>query len=213
MARRNSMPGSLISLCELERFFRVQYGDFVTILMGDGTEVAVELRKSHRLHYAILVTAGASMEKFEWIDDPFGEGALYPDEPTEYSQCRLPVNGANCAALLATGFCWTSEAAGAANEYRVSATVVEQIREASEELHRESERLCERLWSGRGETDHLTHKEFEAQHEQVDARYRGRVNWQAMAAEEYKIPPEFIVASPRAETKKRRKWWRLWKAP
>jgi len=202
------VPGSLIRLGDPDRFFRVQYGDFVTVLAGDGTAVAGELRKSLRLHYAILVTGGASMEKAERIDDPFDKGALYPDEPTEYSQCSLPVNGANCAALLATGFRWTSEAAGAAIGYRVSATVVGQIREASEELHREGERLC---WRHR-ETDQRRSEELLVQLAQVEERSRGLVNWQAMAAKAYEIPPESIVASPRAEAKQRRKLWRLWKS-
>jgi hypothetical protein len=198
------MPSTLISLGAPGRFFNVQYGDFVTIHIGG------ELRNADRLDCAVLITAGASSEKAESIHDPFCEGAFYPDEAVDYCQCRLPVNGANCAALLAAGFRWTSEAAGAANEYRVPATVVEQIREASEELHRERDRL----WLGYLETDQRPHvEELVAQLAQVEARYRGLVNWQAVAAEEYKIPPESIAASPRAEAKKNRKLWRLWKAP
>jgi hypothetical protein len=125
------VPDSLISLGDLDRSFRVRYGDFATV-------VTTELRNAHRLHDAILVTAGASVDQSEYyIDDPFCEGARYPDEDVWYTQCRVLGNRANCAALLATGFRWTSEAASAAKEYRIEATVVGQIRLAIEKLHRE----------------------------------------------------------------------------
>jgi hypothetical protein len=47
----------------------------------------------------------------------------------------------------------------------------------------------------------------------VEEAARGLVNWQALAATEYEIPPEYIAASPRAEARKLRKLWRLWKSP
>ena len=213
------MPGSLISLGDPDQSFRVQYGDFVTTVSG-------ELRNADRLRYAILVTDGASVDQGEHIGDPFCEGALHPDEPVWYIQCRLPVNGANCAALLATGFRWTSEAASAARAYRIAATVVGQVRLAIEKLHRE----CMAFWGEYAEE----HRRLLAQ---VEERARGRVDWQAMAkppwdssfwssmeraqglvnwhtlaATEYEIPPEDIVASPPATAKKRRKWWRFWES-
>jgi hypothetical protein len=199
------MPGSLISLCGSNRFFRAQYGDFATVVLG-------ELRNVHRLHLAILVTAGASMETAERIDDPFCEGALYPDEVVEYDQCRLPANGANCAALLATGFRWTSEAARAAKEYRISATVVGQIREAIEKLHREREGLLQR-WLGAKDGDSEQRQMVEESLAQLEEKVRGLVNWQDPAAKEYEVPPEDIVVSPRAEAEKAWKLWRLWKSP
>jgi hypothetical protein len=215
------VPGSLISLGDSDRSFRVQYGDFVTI-------VADELRNADRLRYAILVTAGANVDQAEHIGDPFCEGALYPDEAVWYIQCRLPANGANCAALLATGFRWTSEAASAAKEYRIAATVVAQIRLAIEKLHREHTAL----WSRDTATEEflrlLAHVEERARG-RVDwqakaqppwdssfwssvERAQGLVNWHTLAATEYEIPPEDIVASPPATAKKRRKWWRFWES-
>jgi hypothetical protein len=206
------MPSTLISLCGPDRSFRVQYGDFFTAVHG-------ELRNTKRLHYAVLVTAGASMEEAEFIDDPFGDCWVFPDEARCYFHYRMPGNGANCAALLATGFRWTSEAASAAKEYRIAAAVVAQVRLAIEKLHREDMAL----WGRCTEES----RKLLAQHE---ARARGLVNWQAMAqppwdssfwssveraqglvnwhtmaAQEYEIPPAYIVASPEAEVEKRRK--------
>jgi hypothetical protein len=213
------MPGSLIDLGDPERFFRVQYGDFVTIAGG-------ELRNADRLHYAILVTAGASMENGEGIEAPPWESAFYPDEPVWYIQCDLPPNGANCAALLATGFPWTSEAASAAKAYRISATVVGQIRLAIEKLHRERAALwggyteerrtllaqVEERARGRVDWQAMAKPPWDSSFWSSVERAQGLVNWHTMAAKEYEIPPEDIVASPRAAAKKRRKWWRFWES-
>jgi hypothetical protein len=88
------------------------------------------------------------MEEAGPIDDPFCEAALHPDEAVADFECHLPVNGANCAALLASGFRWTSAAAAAAREHRVSAAAVVEIRKADEHLHRERQELPCRLVEG-----------------------------------------------------------------
>ena len=118
------------------------------------------------------------------------------------------------------------EAASAARAYRIAATVVGQVRLAIEKLHRE----CMAFWGEYAEE----HRRLLAQ---VEERARGRVDWQAMAkppwdssfwssveraqglvnwhtlaATEYEIPPEDIMASPPATAKKRRKWWRFWES-
>jgi hypothetical protein len=194
------VPNTLIGLNASERFFLVQYGDFDTI-------AGSELRNADRLHKAILVTAGASMGKAEPITDPFGEEALYPDERVSYSQCSVPSNGGNCAALLATGFRWTSEAARAAKEYRISAPVVEQIRAASRNVHREQVELLQRFLKGNIATSRL-----EALLAQLEEGVRGRVQWQATTGEGYEIPPEAIVTSPYSESQRLRKLWKFWES-
>jgi len=178
------MPASLISLCGPGRYFRVQYGDFVTVVPG-------ELRNVDRLRYAILVTAGASIDRTESIRNPFCEGAVYPDEAVWYTQSRLPANGANCAALLAAGFCWTGEAASAAKEYRISATALEEIREAIEKLHCDRKDLLARLFAADPEERRTAEESVAA----LEERAQGTVNWQVLAGEEYEIPPDCVVAS------------------
>jgi hypothetical protein len=170
------MPGSLISLSESGQFFTVQYGDFATVIGG-------ELRNAMRLHLAVLVTAGASSEQAECIADPFSEGALYPDEPVEYYRCRLPVNGANSAALLATEFRWTAAAAATAKAFRISGSVVAKVREAIATLHTEREELLERYLQGTPEE----RRQAEQSLAQSEEKRRDLVSWQASGANEKEV--------------------------
>jgi hypothetical protein len=191
------MPSSLISLSDSERVFSVQYGDYVTIVPG-------VLRNADRLCDSVLVTAGAAMAEAVEIDDPFSAGALYADEVVWYYKRRLPVNAANCAALLASGFRWTNEAADAATEFRISAAAVEAIRRAGEKHHRESEELL----MGRRGADAKATAALWTQHEDGA---RGQVGWQITDSTEYIIPSESIVVSPSLGVRKRRQWWQFWK--
>jgi hypothetical protein len=121
------MPSALIDLDEQGQSFLVRYGDFFTL-------VPTELTNGARLALAVMATVGACKEPGRPI--PAYSGALlHPDEAQEFSECRLLVTGANVAALMATGFSWTEEAACAAAEYPVAPGAVAWIRELVKLLH------------------------------------------------------------------------------
>lgn len=161
------MPSSLIRLDDSRRSFVARYGDFVTV-PGDAWTNA------DRLAYAVLVTAGAASEEAESIPDPFDEGALYPDERVWYFESRLPVQEANGAALLATGFPWAKQAADAAKQYPVPAAVVERIREAMEKVHRQRTHVLRHCLNGGTEWSRL--QELLTQ---VEEEARGVVSWRS----------------------------------
>ena len=121
------MPSSLISLCPSFGSLLVRYGDFATIVMGQRTNES-------QLTCALLVTAGANRPTPHAIADPFNEGGFYPDESVMYSEMRLPLTGANVAALRATGFLWTAEATAATDRFPISEDVVRRIAVASRRL-------------------------------------------------------------------------------
>ncbi len=129
------MPGSRISLVDAGRSLLVRYGDFVSANQ-------VEWTNHERLECAFFVTAGTRKGPLQPVPDPFGESALlYPDEATEYRASQVSVTDANAAALLATDFSWTEDAARTACSQRIPAEIPGRIRDAMERLRRRRLRL------------------------------------------------------------------------
>jgi hypothetical protein len=126
------MPYSLISLCDSPQSFVIRFGDFAT-------QSPEEFTNADRLNYAVLMTEGASKEPYHGIGIP-RDPTLFLYEDTRFFECSMPVNGQNCAALMATGFNWTN-AAQVASEFQVPALAVAQIRRAIEQQHRDRVRM------------------------------------------------------------------------
>jgi hypothetical protein len=123
------MPSSLIDLDDEGSSFLVRWGDFVTLVL-------VELTNGKRLALSVVSTAGACKDS----DSPsvsFPGAVYYPDEAQSFSESRLPITGANVAALMATDFPWTPRATVVRDQFPISSSTVSRIRTVAERLHRE----------------------------------------------------------------------------
>jgi hypothetical protein len=164
------MPYSCISLCDSPRSFAVRFGDFAT-------QSPEEFTNADRLNYAVLISEGARKEPYRPIGIP-QDPILFLCEDARFFECSMPVNGQNCAALMATGLNWTNDAAQVASEFQVPALAVAQIRRAIERQHRDGVEKLHRLQdlSRQGDAEQIKALEEQLRGGRVVAKEI--VNWQ-----------------------------------